>query len=61
MGGFELLARDGLARIGRFPTPHGVIDTPALLPVVHPDPTRQPVSPTELRRRFGLKAVITSS
>ncbi|MCI4321224.1 MAG: tRNA guanosine(15) transglycosylase TgtA [Thermoplasmata archaeon] len=61
MGGFELLARDGLARIGRFPTPHGVIETPALLPVVHPDPARQPVAPTELRRRFGLKAVITSS
>jgi 7-cyano-7-deazaguanine tRNA-ribosyltransferase len=61
MGEFELLARDGLARIGRFSTPHGPIETPALLPVVHPDPSRQPVSPTELRRRFGLGAVITSS
>lgn len=61
MGEFELLERDGLARIGRFPTPHGTIETPALLPVVHPDPTRQPVAPQELRRRFGLGAVITSS
>jgi 7-cyano-7-deazaguanine tRNA-ribosyltransferase len=61
MGEFELLDRDGLARIGRLSTPHGPIATPALLPVVHPDPARQPVAPKELRRRFGLGAVITSS
>ncbi len=61
MGHFELLERDGLARLGRLETPHGPIETPALLPVVHPDPARQPVAPSELRRRFGLNAVITSS
>ncbi|NNN17334.1 MAG: tRNA guanosine(15) transglycosylase TgtA, partial [Thermoplasmata archaeon] len=61
MAEFELLDRDGLARIGRFDTPHGRVETPALLPVVHPDPTRQPVSTSEIRRRFGLGAVITSS
>jgi 7-cyano-7-deazaguanine tRNA-ribosyltransferase len=58
---FELLDRDGLGRIGRLATPHGPIETPALLPVVHPDPERQPVPPVEIRRRFGLGAVITSS
>ncbi|HEV2166842.1 MAG TPA: tRNA guanosine(15) transglycosylase TgtA [Thermoplasmata archaeon] len=58
---FELKERDGLARIGRFPTPHGVVETPALLPVVHPDPARQPIPPRDLRRRFGLGAVITSA
>jgi 7-cyano-7-deazaguanine tRNA-ribosyltransferase len=58
---FELLERDGLARLGRFSTPHGVVETPALLPVVHPDPERQPVPPQEFRRRLGLGAVITSS
>lgn len=58
---FELLERDGLARLGRFPTPHGAIETPALLPVVHPDPSRQPVAPTEMRRRFGITSVITSA
>jgi 7-cyano-7-deazaguanine tRNA-ribosyltransferase len=42
-------------------TPHGPIETPALLPVVHPDPERQPVPPEEFRRRLGLGAVITSS
>lgn len=61
MGGFELLERDGLARLGRFDTPHGPIETPALLPVVHPDPGRQPVPPSEMRRRLGIGAVITSA
>jgi 7-cyano-7-deazaguanine tRNA-ribosyltransferase len=58
---FELLERDGLARRGRFTTPHGTIETPALLPVVHPDPARQPVSPEEMRQRLGVGAVITSA
>lgn len=61
MGEFEVLDRDGLARLGRLETPHGPIETPALLPVVHPDPARQPIAPSEIRRRFGLRAVITSS
>jgi len=61
MGEFEVLERDGLARIGRLATPHGPLETPALLPVVHPDPARQPISPKEIRRRFGLGAVITSA
>ena len=58
---FELLERDGLARRGRFTTPHGSVETPALLPVVHPDPGRQPISPDEMRSRLGIRAVITSS
>jgi 7-cyano-7-deazaguanine tRNA-ribosyltransferase len=58
---FELLERDGLARLGRLDTPHGPILTPTLLPVVHPDPARQPVAPSEIRRRYGLGAVITSA
>jgi len=58
---FELLDRDGLARLGRFSTPHGSVETPALLPVVHPDPERQPVSPEEMRSRLGVRAVITSA
>ncbi len=61
MSPFELLERDGLARIGRLDTPHGPIETPALLPVAHPDPARQPIPPAEMRRRFGVRAVITSA
>src|SRR6202048_809634 len=30
---FELLARDGQARTGRLTTPHGVVRTPAFMPV----------------------------
>lgn len=61
MGDFEVLERDGLARIARLSTPHGRIETPALLPVVHPDPARQPVAPSEFRDRLGLRALITSA
>jgi queuine tRNA-ribosyltransferase len=31
--GFELLATDGAARRGRLTTPHGIVDTPAFMPV----------------------------
>jgi 7-cyano-7-deazaguanine tRNA-ribosyltransferase len=58
---FEVRERDGLARLGRFETPHGPIETPALLPVVHPDAARQPVAPQEMRHRLGIRAVITSA
>jgi 7-cyano-7-deazaguanine tRNA-ribosyltransferase len=61
MAVFEVLERDGLARCGRFETPHGPIETPALLPVVHPDPTRQPVAPRDMRTELGIRAVITSA
>ncbi len=61
MSGFETLERDGLARLGRFETPHGTVSTPALLPVVHPDRERQPIAPNEMRDRLGIGAVITSS
>ena len=30
---FEILARDGAARLGRLTTPHGVVETPAFMPV----------------------------
>lgn len=58
---FELIDRDGLGRRGRLETPHGTVETPALLPVVHPDPARQTVPPKELREEWGFGAVITSS
>jgi len=31
--GFEILARDGAARVGRLTTAHGAIDTPAFMPI----------------------------
>ena len=33
---FELRHSDLAGRIGRLETPHGVVETPAFVPVVHP-------------------------
>ncbi|GMU80362.1 MAG: queuine tRNA-ribosyltransferase [Planctomycetota bacterium] len=46
--GFEILARDGRARRGRITTPHGVIDTPAFMPV-GTRATVKGVTPAQLR------------
>lgn len=59
MASFELLRRDGLARICRFETASGSIETPALLPVVNPKINT--VSPRELYDDFGFGALITNS
>ncbi len=56
---FEIIRRDGLARIGKFTTRSGTIETPALLPVVNPKICTVP--PRELYDRFGFKALITNS
>ncbi len=56
---FEIVRRDGLARIGRFQTRAGVVETPALLPVVNPKIFT--VSPRELYDEFGFRALITNS
>ena len=46
--GFQLSARDGGARSGRLTTPHGVVETPAFMPVATYGAVRG-VSPEELR------------
>ncbi len=56
---FEIVRRDGLARIGRFETPRGVLETPALLPVINPKINT--VTPRELHDEFGFRALITNS
>jgi len=56
---FEITKRDGLARLGRFHTRAGILETPALLPVVNPKIST--VSPRELHDEFGFKALITNS
>ncbi len=55
---FEIRHSDLAGRIGKIHTRHGVIDTPAFLPVVHP--VRQEVSIDELKR-IGFKAIITNA
>ncbi|PHP45381.1 tRNA-guanine(15) transglycosylase [Methanosarcinales archaeon ex4572_44] len=55
---FEIVAKDCAGRIGRLETPHGVIETPAILPVVNP--FRQNVPPGELAE-IGAEGLITNS
>jgi queuine tRNA-ribosyltransferase len=47
--GFELLATDGAARRGRLATPHGVVDTPAFMPVGTQGAVKS-LSPDDLRQ-----------
>jgi 7-cyano-7-deazaguanine tRNA-ribosyltransferase len=56
---FEITKRDGLARIGKFETRSGTLETPALLPVVNPKICTVP--PRELYDEFGFRALITNS
>ena len=56
---FELIERDCTGRIGRLETPHGRVETPALLPVINPH--RVIVSPKDLAERFGVRALITNA
>jgi 7-cyano-7-deazaguanine tRNA-ribosyltransferase len=56
---FEIIRRDGLARIGKFETRAGILETPALLPVVNPKILT--VTPMELYEEFGFRALITNS
>ena len=58
IGSFEIKDIDLAARIGRLYTPHGVLETPALLPVI--DPLRQELSTKEIIET-GFRAVITNA
>ncbi len=55
---FEVTHRDIMGRVGRLKTPHGTIQTPALMPVVNPNIDFIP--PSELRK-FGAEILITNS
>lgn len=55
---FELTRRDGLARIGKLETPHGILETPAY----YSSKSKTGHSaPRELFDDFGFKAIITNS
>jgi len=55
---FEILHKDLAGRIGRLATPHGNIETPALMPVVNPHLPL--ISPPELAK-MGADVIITNS
>ena len=58
-GKFEILARDGRARIGKLHTSHGMLETPALLPVINPN--IRTIEPREMWERYGIQGLITNS
>jgi len=58
-GLFEVTVRDGRARLGKLYTKHGVLDTPALLPVINPN--IRTIEPREMWDRYGIGALITNS
>ena len=55
---FDISKRDGLARLGKIKTKHGVLDTPTLLPVVNPKILT--LSMDELKE-CGAQGLITNS
>jgi len=58
-GAFEVTQRDGRARLGRLHTKHGVLETPALLPVVNPN--IRTIEPRVMWDHYGIQALITNS
>ncbi|MEM1537865.1 MAG: tRNA guanosine(15) transglycosylase TgtA [Candidatus Nezhaarchaeales archaeon] len=58
-GSFEVLCEDMLARIGRLKTKRGVLETPALLPVINPNV--QVVKPRKIYEEMGYNAVMTNA
>ncbi len=55
---FEILDKDAMGRVGRLHTPHGVVETPALIPVINPNIDF--ISPRELKK-MGAEILITNS
>jgi len=56
---FEIANRDLMARIGRFETKSGFVETPLLLPVINPNV--QTVLPKTLEEEFSCRALITNA
>ncbi len=56
---FEIKERDLLARIGRLRTKSGIVETPALLPVVNP--AVQPIQPKAMGDELNCKAIIVNA
>jgi 7-cyano-7-deazaguanine tRNA-ribosyltransferase len=55
----EIIHKDLLARIARFQTKSGIVETPTFIPVVHP--TRVLIPPRTMYDEFGCKLIITNA
>ncbi len=56
---FEIKRSDGLARIGKFVTPSGSVETPAIMPVINPNLELIPID--RLKSEFDAQILITNS
>lgn len=59
MSRFEIKAKDGMGRLGKFTMKHGTVRTPLLMPVVHPG--KSEIKPSDLVSNFGFQMAITNS
>lgn len=55
---FEILDKDAGGRIGKLRTPHGMVETPTVMPVINPN--IQLIPPKEMKS-FGAEILITNS
>lgn len=55
---FDIIHRDVAGRIGRLTTPHGVVETPTVMPVINPN--LQTIKPSEMKD-LGAEILITNS
>jgi 7-cyano-7-deazaguanine tRNA-ribosyltransferase len=55
---FEIVDKDLMGRTGRLYTPHGVVETPTVMPVINPN--LRLIEPSELRK-YGAQMLITNS
>nr|MDO8112600.1 tRNA guanosine(15) transglycosylase TgtA [Candidatus Sigynarchaeota archaeon] len=56
---FEITAKEGMGRLGKLEINGKAMQTPNILPVVHPK--WQIIPPAELRSRFGVDAIFTNA
>jgi 7-cyano-7-deazaguanine tRNA-ribosyltransferase len=55
---FEIRHKDLMGRIGKLRTPHGVVETPTIMPVINPNlPTIEP----QTMKRYGAELLITNA
>lgn len=55
----EIIHKDLLARIARFRTKNGIVETPTFIPVVHP--TRELIAPRKMYQDFDCQILITNA
>lgn len=55
---FDIIRKDANARIGKLKTPHGIVETPTVMPVINPN--IRIIDPSKMRK-FGAEILIANS